>query len=265
MIWMIRLLKYQQITLRVLDNLPRNLIRGVGNIKNNTRSSRTKEVLIRIFMAVFLVIGLCLIFNKQIESYWLNWMGQQKVRTISRAEVKRGIQKNGDYDTTAVNALSLKAAMAAKKAKNMDGIGLIAIPSVGIKLPIYQGMTNSTLAIGSGTMKPNQKMGQGNYALAGHHMMNPNILFSPLSRVTPKHKVYLTDLKYFYVYQISAKRIIPDTMGRVINDHPQKIELTLITCASGTPGEMRRIAVIGDYKGKSELTEDKYQKYFIER
>ncbi|GAY74866.1 sortase A [Sporolactobacillus inulinus] len=41
---------------------------------------------------------------------------------------------------------------------------------LGIALPILKGTTSSNLLVGAATMRSDQKMGSGNYALAGHHM-----------------------------------------------------------------------------------------------
>lgn len=74
-------------------------------------------------------------------------------------------------------------------------IGKIAVPAVGLKLPIFEGINDNNLLRGAGTMKENEKMGEGNYALAGHHMNNPDILFSPLAKAQVGELVYLTDGK----------------------------------------------------------------------
>lgn len=48
-------------------------------------------------------------------------------------------------------------------------------------------------------MKAKQKMGQGNYALAGHYLVARNqALFAPLERVRLGSSVYLTDLTKIY-------------------------------------------------------------------
>ena len=226
----------------------------------NQRSKR--KTIINILIIVLVVIGISLIFNKQIENFWLRWVGQEKVATISRAEIKKGQKGLGHYNSGAVRALNLDAMLAAQKAKNKYAVGIISIPSVDIKLPIYKGMTNVTLAIGAGTMKANQEMGKANYALAGHHMSDPHTLFSPLSNIKDNDKIYLTDLNYIYIYQVQQHRIISEMQGEVINDHPKKTEITLITCASGNPGETQRIAVTGNYLTKQRLTNALFTHYF---
>lgn len=60
---------------------------------------------------------------------------------------------------------------------NAKAVGAIAIPSVHMYLPILKGLSNDSLSTGGGTMRPDQKMGHGNYPLAGHYMTANGSLF----------------------------------------------------------------------------------------
>jgi len=79
-------------------------------------------------------------------------------------------------------------------------------------------------------MKEEQAMGKGNYALAGHYMNDPDLLFRPLYEVEIGDTVYLTDLNYIYEYQVIEQRTIEATEVSVIDDVPNQTLLTLITC-----------------------------------
>jgi len=126
----------------------------------------------------------------------------------------------------------------------MPIIGSIAIPSVDMQLPIVKGVGNAALAVGAGTMKPNQSLGQGNYALAGHYFEEKDILFSPLYKASIGDTIYITDLTNIYEYQLASKKIIAATDIYVIDDIPNKTVLTLITCAdNGT----KRLAIQADF------------------
>jgi sortase A len=161
---------------------------------------------------------------------------------------------------TTVNRTSKsKASFNFKKVKSIDTIsvvkgffnqarviGIISIPAIKLKLPIYQGINNVNLVKGAGTMKPNQKMGKRNYTLAGHHMTNPHILFSPLQNIKTGNTIYLINKsKKVYSYRVTTKKIISKYQTSYIKDVGQKKMITLITCASGKPGETRRIMVRG--------------------
>jgi sortase A len=77
-------------------------------------------------------------------------------------------------------------------------------------------------------------------------MTNQGILFSPLKQVALGDKIYLTDMKQVFTYQVTTKKTINETQVQWIDDVPGKKLVTLITCASPTEGEVNRIAVQGD-------------------
>ena len=127
-----------------------------------------------------------------------------------------------------------------------NAIARLAIPSVSMRLPVFYGLDNNNLARGAGTMKPNQVLGKGNYALAGHYMTDAGNLFSPLKRIQTSAYVYLTDNQQVYTYQVTNKQTIDEHQVSVIDDVPGKKLLTLVTCDSATPNTPKRFIVQAD-------------------
>lgn len=111
-----------------------------------------------------------------------------------------------------------------------DMVGQIYIPAVDLHQPILDPMTNENLWVSAVTMKPNQKMGEGNYALAGHMMANKNLLFSPLENAEAGQVVYLTDRDTVYEYTIDTVEVVHETSGEVILDDVGDEMITLVTC-----------------------------------
>ncbi|MDE5051750.1 class A sortase [Niallia taxi] len=109
-------------------------------------------------------------------------------------------------------------------------IGKLKIPSVQIALPIMEGVSNEALAIGAVTLKESQQMGQGNYALAGHRMNNPKLLFSPLERIALGDFLYLSNEEKEYTYRVVEKSIIESSKVEVVEDTAGMHSVTLITC-----------------------------------
>ncbi|MFT8871535.1 MAG: class A sortase [Sporolactobacillus sp.] len=122
-------------------------------------------------------------------------------------------------------------------------IGHLSIKSVDINLPILKGTTNAHLLFGATTMRADQQMGHGNYPLAGHHMRNDSILFSPLMRIKIGDRAVITDGHRSYVYQVFDKRIVSETDGSVIASTADA-RLTLITCDKATKTS-KRLVVVG--------------------
>ncbi len=72
--------------------------------------------------------------------------------------------------------------------KALPVIGGVAVPSVGINLPIFKGLANEALLYGAGTLSPTQN-GEGNYALASHRAQSPDLclhhwMMSPSGRLS---------------------------------------------------------------------------------
>ena len=110
-------------------------------------------------------------------------------------------------------------------------------------------------------MKPDQKMGEGNYSLASHHIFTAEnasqMLFSPLVNAKAGMKIYLTDKDKVYTYEIrEVRHVTPDRVDE-IEDRDGIKEITLVTCVDYDATE--RIIVKGDFKevkAYSETSDD---------
>lgn len=193
-----------------------------------------------------LLIGIALIFINPIQNAIITHLSKQLNTTEYSAEdIEKNNNTDADFNFEEVQSLSIAEVLKAQtKVGAIPVIGNIVVPSVDLQLPIVKGVGDAALAVGAGTMKPNQKLGQGNYALAGHYFEEKDILFSPLYKAKIGDTIYLTDLTNIYEYKLTSKDIIAATDVYVINDIPNKTVLTLITCAeSGT----KRLAIQADF------------------
>jgi len=123
-------------------------------------------------------------------------------------------------------------------------VGAIAIASVGLYQPIFNGATKASLIAGAGTMKNDQVMGQGNYCLAGHHMRDESLLFGPLLQVEIGDWVQLTDKVELYTYEVTEIKIIHQNEVEVLEDTKMPV-VTLITCDQTGVGTNYRYMVRG--------------------
>jgi len=110
-----------------------------------------------------------------------------------------------------------------------DVIGAIAIYEVDMLVPIFNGTTEENLIVGATTMIEGQVMGQGNYALAGHHMQDPSLLFGPLLNVVPGMRIQVTDKNNIYTYVVTETFMIDHYDWWILDDSEDAI-LTLMTC-----------------------------------
>ncbi len=197
-----------------------------------TQKHDVKTIVIRILAIILLLVGLALIFNKQIRNQMISHNQTQAMTSLTRKRVKQNQKKKGMFDFSKVKEVDFGQVARSARKNNADAIGALAIPDVNMHLPILLGMSDDAMATGGGTMRPDQKMGKGNYPLAGHYMTAKGILFSPLENTKIGQRVYLTDLKKVYVYKIYMKKIVNPYAVYLVNNTKKPI-VTLITCADG--------------------------------
>lgn len=189
----------------------------------------------RILITVGLVVGIALIFNEQIKLFMVGRMSNDAVRTtqtLKKSSVKKNERAKASYNFAKVEALDLSNVTKAAVSRNLKPIGMIAVPSVNIYLPIMKGLGGDNLTVGAGTMKPDQQMGKRNYALAGHHIHKQKTLFSPLENVKTGANIYITDKSTVYTYKINFQKVVDKSQVQYIDDVPGKNMITLVTCAA---------------------------------
>lgn len=189
-----------------------------------------------IVASILLLVGVALLLVQPAQTYMLQQgvtASLEQSKEITRAEVAENEERTEDvtFKFEEVEPLSLENIVKYQGQGGRYSMGQVAIPELNMKIPIYKGVSNYVLATGAGTMKENQKMGEGNYALASHNYFgDKTILFSPLVDAKQGMKIYTTDLENIYEYEITSVDIIEPTKVSVIYDQKDKTEITLITC-----------------------------------
>jgi sortase A len=135
------------------------------------KTNRVKTWLVRSLLVIGILIGLALVFNEQIKLLVIDQMLQRTIKQVDRGAVNRNQKRQATFNFSAVKALDVQTVSAAVKNNDVRPIGKLAIPHVKMALPILKGLANDNLSVGAGTMKSDQKMSSGNYALAGHYII----------------------------------------------------------------------------------------------
>ena len=220
--------------------------------KINKKKNKRKNLLINILAGFLILLSIALIFNAKIRDIFMVWnTNKYQVSQVSKEKLEENQDTEGNFDFDSVKAISSEAVLSSQwDAQQLPVIGGIAIPEVEINLPIFKGLDNVNLFYGAGTMKPNKKMGEGNYSLASHHIFTAEnasqMLFSPLVNAKEGMKIYLTDKEKVYTYVIrEVKHVTPDRVDE-IEDREGIKEITLVTCVDYNATE--RIIVKGDFK-----------------
>ena len=218
--------------------------------RTKSKKNKRKNLLINILAGFLILLSLALIFNSKIRNIFMVWnTNKYQVSQVSKEKLEENNSAEGNFDFNSVKSISSEAVLSAQwDAQQLPVIGGIAVPEVEINLPIFKGLDNVNLFYGAGTMKPNQKMGEGNYSLASHHIFTAEnasqMLFSPLVNAKAGMKIYLTDKDKVYTYVIrEVKHVTPDRVDE-IDDREGINEITLVTCVDYDATE--RIIVKGD-------------------
>lgn len=200
---------------------------------------------------LLVILGLALIFNKPIRNAFIaSNTNKYQIENVSKKTITQNKHSKTSYDFEGVKSISTESVLAAQmNAQELPVIGGIAIPDLGINLPIFKGLGNTELTYGAGTMKENQVMGgDNNYALASHHVFgmtgSSEMLFSPLDHAKKEMLIYLTDKEKVYTYQITDITVVDPTAVAVIDDHAGQHELTLVTCTDAEATERTIVTAI---------------------
>lgn len=205
-----------------------------------------------LLLVLLILAGLVLLFNKPIRNTIIAWnTNKYQVTNISKETINKNKKKNASYDFDSVSSLDLSTILSEQMdSQDLAVIGGIAIPDLNINLPIFKGVGNTELSYGAGTMKENQEMGQGNYALASHHIFgltrSSDMLFSPLENAKEGMTIYLTDKTKVYIYKITSVGTVDSTDVQVIDDVVGETLVTLVTCTNAEATQ--RIIVKGAYQ-----------------
>ncbi|MGY3735499.1 class A sortase [Lactococcus taiwanensis] len=242
-------------------------------MKKRTSGKKKKgNWLINLLILVLFIVGLVLVFNKPIRNMMIATKSNQyQLSQVTPEKIEKNKEAKASFDFDAVRSVDFQAVVSSQFDKQpLPVIGGVAIPDLGINLPIFKGVGNTSLLYGAGTMKEDQVMGQGNYTLAGHNMTgftsDLSILFTPLEKAKNGMMIYVTDKNNVYAYKIDKINVVTPEHVEVLDDTPNQKEITLVTCADAEA--THRIIVHGTYvsttafsKASSSVTQAFEKKY----
>lgn len=217
----------------------------------------------KILSRILILLGLILIISPLITGLLVKNIGKKSNPEHISIEMIKDNNKSYDGDTEfdfeAVEDVDLQSAL--KGALNYDKSkveGLLYIPDLNLKLPIMNGLTDANLLAGAGTMKKDQKLGEGNFSLAGHNMKDKSLLFGSLMDIKDASKVYATDGEYIYEYIINKREVVPDTRIDMIRDDKAKDKpiISLMTCYH-TSKTGKRFFAVGELVDSYPIENDK--------
>ena len=115
---------------------------------------------------------------------------------------------------------------------SVDGIGIMQIERIDLKLPVVEGATKATLKVALGHVSESAPIGEvGNCIIAGHRKYEYGLMFNRLDEVEVGDVINYTSVKGIPLnYKVYATTvIIPNDNSLFDYEYGQK-KLTLLTC-----------------------------------
>lgn len=218
--------------------------------------------------SLLLFIGVAIILYNPIMNYWVipkhltkihkTNLGAERIKQNRIALESKSVEMTDwKFDFSKVENLSSLDARALIQTEYV--IGGIYIPSVAITLPILFGATNENLKAASATLKPDQVMGKGNYAIAAHNSRNPDVLFGSLRKVEVGDEIYISDKDKVYKYVMVQREVVMPERIDVIDDVENKTLTTLISCYSWDGSD--RLIVTGELEEVMDYVDAQQEVY----
>jgi len=217
-------------------------------------------------LAILLILfGVILLLVPTLKDRYVQWKAKEAISVIE-AYTSEDIKENNEnsvaaFDYSVVEDISVTGTLLnASKANTKLIIGQLAIPSVGMNITIFKGIDNINLLAGAATMRADQKMGEGNYPLAGHYTKTKNVLFGSLMDVKVGDLIRMTDKETIYEYRTYEVKVVEDDALYIIEDKFAKERgkpvISLMTCYySSKTG--KRYFVLGELTATYPYSEEK--------
>ncbi|WP_347707729.1 class D sortase [Clostridium sp. 1001271B_151109_B4] len=142
-----------------------------------------------------------------------------------------------------------------KEEVNLDSINgytpiaIIEIPSIKLKQPVVEGITEDVIKYFLGKFPESTMPGEvGNFAVAGHRVSDFTDAFINLYKVKPGDNVIVTTKDGKYTYEVEESFIVDPDQVEVLESADYE-KITLITC---TIGSKRRVIVTGKLIEKNQ-------------
>lgn len=180
-----------------------------------------------------MLIGVLLLLADPIKSYLVNQAANSNTMGNLTAEQLRANQERDvNYDGSVVEAMTfgnVVNAVSSVNPEDLPTVAGIAVPNLGVNLPIYKGISNEAMYMGAVTLLPDIEMGVSNYSISSHHSKFPGVLFQPLTKAEIGEIIYTTDLETMFTWEVTERYTVTPDKVEVMDPTPFP-QLTLITC-----------------------------------
>lgn len=181
-----------------------------------------KVKFLRLLSYLVVFVGLFLLVLPKLNQFHIDNRAKKYnavAEEISATDMQNNINSKTSFDFDSIEEISTSGTWLSPDLIDQNLIiGRLYIPSIELNLTVFNGLSNSILHAGLGTMRPGLTMGQGNFPIAGHYSADSDILFGNLISVEIGDKIYLTDNEKIYEYKVYETRIVDVTEVKWVED-----------------------------------------------
>ncbi|OMI25008.1 hypothetical protein BTA31_20415 [Bacillus haynesii] len=230
-------------------------------MNSNSLKEKLKDYLFNILLSCLLLIGTFLLLSPWVKEAIIKFSINNIMNNImnnTTAEEINYNQENAEEFSwdPAIQTPNLKTILSnISKLNRKDVLGVISISDVNILFPILNGTSTQNLLVGATTVNIGQKMGEGNYILAGHHIRDDTLLFGPLLKVEEETLIQITDKTNIYTYQVVDKKIVKETDLSILQETTIPT-ITLFTCNVSGIKTDKRVVIRGELVDTSSFSAD---------
>lgn len=186
-------------------------------------------------ISVFILVGIIAIVYQIFTTFFTTPKKITKIATSSiqlakTDEIQQNIQQyNQNPKHLKTSDIILKQIPKSVPISSNMILGGVYIPSKKITIPITYSNDKKLANNSAVVLKDNQKLGEGNFVVGSNSTNNKKLLFSTLLTLNKKEKIFVTDKKTIYLYEVSSRERVNKSRTDILDDVSNKKLLTLIT------------------------------------
>lgn len=189
---------------------------------------------LNIIAGIMIIAGILLLLKEPFQNYLIkHTIKDNQITSLTKEEIQQNKEALATFDFDQAAQVDWNGVMEGYRNRTyLPVIGGISIPSIHLRLPVLKGLSNDNLYAGAGTMTSNQEIGKGNYALASHNILQPQMLFSDVQYMNTGDLIYLTDLEKISIYKVNYLEQVSPSRVELIEEVPDQTLITLVTCSN---------------------------------
>ncbi len=207
--------------------------------KEATRAPKRKLAGLQVLAIFIIIIALIMFALPFVNSALIRRYSQLNLNALTASEMKRNQEHENFVSYDDIEEIGIINIWPWLNNYNRDNIvGILNFPSLDIELAIFNSASNENLLAGVATLKPHQKMGEGNYTVSGHRARGKGVLLHDLMDAEIGSIVKISDKEKIYTYRVVDALQVENEAVHMLEDgqvekYGGKPLLSIMTCHFG--------------------------------